>query len=124
MAMAAGIRPPYQPRPPHFQPGPGMHAPMPPPSYGAHPPGQMQRYQAPPPPQLPTGPDQADVDAYNAKMFEYRQDLDAKRLRKSIYRKTVDYFTPVIKYLEVCLMGFWMRFERRWLYNWSEASID
>ncbi|GAU96124.1 hypothetical protein RvY_07613 [Ramazzottius varieornatus] len=32
--------------------------------------------------------------------FEWRQDLDAKRLRKSIYRRTVDYFTPIVKYVE------------------------
>jgi hypothetical protein len=87
---------PYQPRAPHFQQGPGMQSNAPMPQYGVG----NNAGQRPPPPG-PTGPDQADLDAYNAKMYEWRQDLDAKRLRKSIYRKTVDYFTPVVKYLEV-----------------------
>ena len=44
----------------------------------------------------------ADSEQHGGKVpFEWRQDLDAKRLRKSIYRRTVDYFTPVVKYIEV-----------------------
>lgn len=55
----------------------------------------------------PLGPqsDFAGEPDYNSRLFDQRQELDAKRLRKSIYRKTVDYFTPVVKYLEVS--EFW-----------------
>ncbi|OQV18174.1 pre-mRNA 3' end processing protein WDR33 [Hypsibius exemplaris] len=83
---------PYQP-PPRFQHATGMISSnnLSIPQYGG------PRGPAPP---GPTGPDQADIDAYQAQVREWRQDLDAKRLRKSIYRKTVDYFAPVVKYLE------------------------
>ena len=67
--------------------------------------GQYQSYRHAGPPtaqqnQAQEFPLQNDAE-YGGKGFDFRSDLDAKRLRKSIYRKTVDYFTPVVKYLQV-----------------------
>ncbi|XP_055341794.1 pre-mRNA 3' end processing protein WDR33-like [Paramacrobiotus metropolitanus] len=53
-----------------------------------------------PPQDGPSGGNEEFYSSAASGFYLPKQELDAKRLRKAIHRRTVDYFTPVVKYLQ------------------------